>query len=187
VTSPPAPKRPISHQTARVAAGRHAAPAEGVSVMELASMLAGERFSDHPRSVCPVIAGLLRAYSDAVDDHRRQGLYGCAADAVGTRDSRATRRARLARCELELAVLRPPPLTPRTWRARVAHRLRRALPAWRTELLADVADALSLAEGGHQRALCLVRELSHIHVPPPPACGVRSGRHAADIPHRPTR
>jgi hypothetical protein len=27
-------------------------------------MLAGERFSDHPQAVCPVLAGLLRSYND---------------------------------------------------------------------------------------------------------------------------
>jgi hypothetical protein len=149
--------------------------------MELASMLAGERFSDRPRSVCPVIAGLLRAYNDAVDDGRRGDLYGPAAEAVGTRDSRATRRARLARCELELAVLRPPPLAPRTSRQRIARRLGRTLPGPREQLLADLAGALSLAEGGHRRALDLVRELIHLHVPPPPPCRVMSGLHRADV------
>jgi len=34
--------------------------------MELASMLAGEPFSDHPDSVCPTIAGFLRAYNEFV-------------------------------------------------------------------------------------------------------------------------
>jgi hypothetical protein len=66
--------------------------------MELASMLAGERFSDHPRSVCPVIAAFLRCYNDRVDDRRRQDLYQYAALAVGTRASRATRRARIELC-----------------------------------------------------------------------------------------
>ena len=66
--------------------------------MELASMLAGERFSDRPRSVCPVIAAFLRTYNDRVDDELRQDLYGFAAEAVGTRGDRATRRARAKLC-----------------------------------------------------------------------------------------
>ena len=49
-----------SHQTVRLGRGKHASPTDGVCVMELSSMLAGERFSDRPRSVCPVIASLLR-------------------------------------------------------------------------------------------------------------------------------
>ncbi len=64
--------------------------------MELSSMLAGEAFSDHPRSVCPVLAALLRAYNDRVDDSRRQALYPLASLAVGTRRGRHVeeRRAR---------------------------------------------------------------------------------------------
>jgi hypothetical protein len=53
--------------------------------MELASMLAGERFTDHPKSVCPTIAALLRAYNDALDADSRQDLYRFASEAVGTR------------------------------------------------------------------------------------------------------
>jgi hypothetical protein len=87
-----------SHQTVRLSRGKHRDPEHGVCVMELASMLAGERFSDHPRSVCPVIGAFLRAYNDRVDDARRQDLYVFAAEAVGTRSDRATRRRRLELC-----------------------------------------------------------------------------------------
>jgi hypothetical protein len=52
--------------------------------MELASMLAGEPFSDHPHSVSRPIAAFLRRYNDLVDDRRRQDLYRYAARAVGT-------------------------------------------------------------------------------------------------------
>ena len=61
-------------------------------------MLAGERFSDHPRSVCPVIAAFLRSYNDHVDDRRRQDLYDYAAQAVGIRGSRRTPRVRVELC-----------------------------------------------------------------------------------------
>lgn len=53
--------------------------------MELASMLAGERFSDRPASVCPVIGSILRAHNDTVDGALRGDLYRYAAEAVGTR------------------------------------------------------------------------------------------------------
>src|SRR5437764_4983871 len=76
---------PASHQTIRLGRGKHASPDEGACVMELASMLAGEPFSDHPESVCPVISTFLRSYNDAVDDRRRQDLYAYAARAVGSR------------------------------------------------------------------------------------------------------
>jgi hypothetical protein len=42
--------------------------------MELASMLAGERFSDRPRSVSRALAAFLRGYNDLLDDKRRQDL-----------------------------------------------------------------------------------------------------------------
>jgi hypothetical protein len=87
-----------SHQTVRLSPGRHPSPQSGACVMELASMLAGEPFTDHPRAVCPVIATVLRAYNDSVDDRRRQDLYRYAAASVGTRTS--DRGARLRRFEL---------------------------------------------------------------------------------------
>jgi hypothetical protein len=81
-----------THQTVRLGKGRHSSPDHGACVMELASMLAGESFTDHPRSVSPVIATFLRSYNDMVDDDRRQDLYRYAAEVVGTaRDERAER------------------------------------------------------------------------------------------------
>lgn len=38
-------------------------------------MLAGEKFSDHPATVSPVIAAFLRTYNDGLDDRRRQDLH----------------------------------------------------------------------------------------------------------------
>jgi hypothetical protein len=89
---------PTSHQTIRLSKGKHASPGEGACVMELASMLAGEPFSDRPASVCPVIAGFMRAYNDRVDDDRRQDLYRYAAEVVGTRGAPDVEHARERRC-----------------------------------------------------------------------------------------
>ena len=88
----------ISHQTVRLERGGHASPDRGMCVMELASVLAGEPFSDHPRAVCPVIASVLRAYNDRVDDERRQRLIPYAAEVVGTDAGREVRRLRAVRC-----------------------------------------------------------------------------------------
>jgi hypothetical protein len=74
-----------SFQTARLGIGSHDRPGAVVCVMELASMIAGERFSDRPVSVCPVIGAILRVYNDGLDDQRRADLYRYAAEAVGTR------------------------------------------------------------------------------------------------------
>jgi hypothetical protein len=75
-----------THQTVRMGRGRHDAPGPVVCVMELATMLAGERFGDRPAAVCPVLGSLLRTYNDQLDDARRQDLYRFAADCVGTRN-----------------------------------------------------------------------------------------------------
>ena len=88
---------PVSHQTIKLSRGRHSSPERGACVMELASMLAGEGFSDHPRSVSRPIASFLRAYNDLLDDRRREDLYGYAAQAVGTASSRPIEEARAGR------------------------------------------------------------------------------------------
>jgi hypothetical protein len=88
---------PVSHQTIKLGRGRHSSPEHGACVMELASMLAGEGFSDHPRSVSRPIASFLRGYNDLVDDRRREDLYRYAAQAVGTAGSAAVEDRRAAR------------------------------------------------------------------------------------------
>jgi hypothetical protein len=169
------PPRPASHQVVRLGRGSHLTPSRGACVMELASMLAGERFTDHPRSVCPVIASFLRAYNDAIDDERRQDLYRCAADVVGTRASRATERARILRCENELADV-DHRCAPKRLR-RAVRRVRSISPVWWvTGLLADLAGSLATSDDGHRRALALVDDLVDIAVPASPPCRLMSVR-----------
>jgi hypothetical protein len=67
--------------------------------MELASMLAGERFSDHPRAVCPVIAGFLRSYNDRVPASALPELYPLASVVVGSASTWRVRRRRLRRLQ----------------------------------------------------------------------------------------
>jgi hypothetical protein len=86
-----------SHQTVRLSAGKHSSPEEGACVMELASLLAGESFTDHPACVCPVIGSFLRAYNDSVGDERRQDLYGYVSMVVGSVASAEVERARAER------------------------------------------------------------------------------------------
>ena len=89
--------REPSFQTMQLARGKHSSPRHGACVMELASMLAGERFSDRPRSVSPVIAAFLRGYNDLVDDQRRQDLIRYASGAVETAASEEVECARATR------------------------------------------------------------------------------------------
>jgi hypothetical protein len=88
---------PVSYQTIKLSKGKHAGPEDGACVMELASMLAGEPFTDHPASVCPVIASFLRSYNDSIDERRRQSLYDYASKAVGSRGGLRVQEARAER------------------------------------------------------------------------------------------
>lgn len=90
------PARAPSHQTVRLARGRHRHAGEGACAMELASMLAGEHFTDHPRSVCPLIAALARVYNDRSDDERRQDLVAIASLSVDTAEEDPIQLRRLA-------------------------------------------------------------------------------------------
>jgi hypothetical protein len=85
----------VLHQTIKLSRGKHGSPRSGACVMELASMLAGEPFTDQPMTACPVIGGFMRAYNDACDDRRRQDLMPYASAVIGTRgdDELAERRA----------------------------------------------------------------------------------------------
>lgn len=146
-----------SHQTIRLSRGKHASPAEGACVMELASMLAGEAFSDHPVSVCPVIGAFLRTYNDSVEDHRRQDLYAYASKVVGSRASEAVERERQAHLERWTKEVR-----------RQRHR-RLRLPRWLNLLCAgaatDIQAAVAVYEvtrrgpAGHAQALALIDDL----------------------------
>jgi hypothetical protein len=70
--------------------GNHEPNSERGCVMEAASWLAGEPWSDHPRSVHPVIAQAARRVNDDIDDDKRQLLWPLVAASLGT-----ARRGRL--------------------------------------------------------------------------------------------
>jgi hypothetical protein len=88
---------PVSYQTIKLSKGKHTDPEDGACVMELASMLADEPFTDHPASVCPVIGSFLRSYNDSIDSQRRQALYEYASKVVGSRADAGIRQRRAAR------------------------------------------------------------------------------------------
>lgn len=78
----------------RLTPGRHRSPGDGACVVELASLLAGEEFSDRPDCVCPVIAAYLRAWNDRSAYAHRQRLAPYAERVVGSRSSAAVCRQR---------------------------------------------------------------------------------------------
>jgi hypothetical protein len=150
----------LNHQTVRLAKGKHTSPQRGVCVMELASMLAGEPFSDHPRSVAPSIGALLRGYNDIIDDVRRQDLYRFAADAIGTAGSVADERLRGRRLRAWTAEFSAPRgwWTVRKWLQ--ARRLRdddRENP--QTSALRVIHAVRSVSDETHAAVLALLDEL----------------------------
>lgn len=64
--------------------GQHRSRHEGMCAMEFAAYLAGERHSDSPRCVDPVLRGLLIGINDGVNDEQRQRLRPYIARALGT-------------------------------------------------------------------------------------------------------
>lgn len=82
----------------RLDAGRHDSPGEGACVVELASLMAREPFSDRPECVCPVIAAFLRGWNDRSAYADRQRLRPYAQRIVGTRAGRNVTRWRRDLC-----------------------------------------------------------------------------------------
>jgi hypothetical protein len=68
-----------------LARGRHRTPRSGACFMELASYLAGERWSDAPRCTDPHLAGLARMVNDTTSDAARPALAPMVPSVVGTR------------------------------------------------------------------------------------------------------
>jgi hypothetical protein len=158
---------PISYQTVRLARGRHQTPDQGACVMELASMLAVEPFSDHPQSVCPVIGAFLRAYNDGLPDDRRQDLFEYAAKIVDTASSRRIRRARARRSLMWFASEIPG--------ARRPSRLSLLMAGWTLGSVGRAAArAARSSSDAHQSALRLIDDLVEMG-------GPRTGRPSLDL------
>lgn len=63
--------------------GRHRSSRKGACFMEMASFLAGERWSDHPTCTHPVLATLARCVNDMLDEAHRQRLVTMIPEVVG--------------------------------------------------------------------------------------------------------
>lgn len=66
-----------------LSSGRHRNPRKGACFMEMASYLAGERWSDHPRCTHPLLAALARETNDRLGDDARQALVPLIPSVVG--------------------------------------------------------------------------------------------------------
>lgn len=67
--------------------GKHRTPRSGACFMEMASVLAGERWSDQPQCTHPLLAGLARLVNDSISDVRRRELVELIPSVVGVRGS----------------------------------------------------------------------------------------------------
>ncbi len=160
----------LPHQTIHLDPGRHLSPDGGMCVVELASVLSGEPFSDHPRRVCPVIAAFLRTYNDRVDVLRRQDLIPYAARIVDSVADRESERRRAALCVAWVADRQPHGLSYRFWRLRRIARGRGARYLPERELAAAWA-ARSFSPhdaGAHVSALELLDRLLAVGAPDDP-------------------
>ncbi|WP_277213560.1 hypothetical protein [Isoptericola croceus] len=63
--------------------GKHRNPKKGACFMELASFLAGERWSDHPQCTHPLLAMLARAVNDLTSDEARPRLSTMIPSVIG--------------------------------------------------------------------------------------------------------
>jgi hypothetical protein len=167
----------VSHQTIKLSKGKHSSPRDGACVMELASMLAGEKFTDHPESVCPAIGSFLRAYNDAVEDDRRQDLYAYASQVVGTRSCDEVERARAQRL-LQWAAARQS----RRWTRVLPPALRSIGSGRRPPIDACGTHAVRSirrhSDATHAEVLALIDELIAIGAPAPDATAPASAERA---------
>src|SRR5665647_74646 len=63
--------------------GKHRNPRRGACFMEMASFLAGERWSDHPACTHPMLADLARLVNDIVTDRMRPRLIPLIPSVIG--------------------------------------------------------------------------------------------------------
>jgi hypothetical protein len=100
-----------------LASGSHLDETDGACLMEFASILAGERFSDRPRCSDPVLADLVRAVNDGMSPDGRQALAATAPSIVGlVGDDRIAPAVVAAAADVALA--HEPPSRWSAWRLR---------------------------------------------------------------------
>ncbi|HEX6683612.1 MAG TPA: hypothetical protein VF062_12495 [Candidatus Limnocylindrales bacterium] len=79
--------------------GKHRSPRSGACFMEMASLLAGQRWSDHPACTHPLLAALARYVNDYTSDAGRQRLAPLIPSVIGLTSDDLRVDARIAlRC-----------------------------------------------------------------------------------------
>jgi hypothetical protein len=170
----------------RLAPGAHSSPHEGVCVVELASVIAGEKFSDRPSCVCPLIGAFLRGWNDRAPHAQRQRLSPYAARIVGSRGNRRVTRQRRDIClewagaDLSHGVLRRL-LTRAGVRIRIAVFCGVSAAVRPNEGAGDYTSRVAAARGDPERAFELLDTLLAVgeeHRPSPRAATANGNGHA---------
>ena len=88
-------RRTVDFDLLTLKAGNHSTFDDGACLLEAASYIAGEPFSDHPECVCPVLGVFGRSWNDALDDESRDRLLKpFIPKLIGTRSTLAVQDAR---------------------------------------------------------------------------------------------
>jgi hypothetical protein len=156
----------------RLEPGSHRSPADGVCIVELASMIGGEPFSDRPECVCPVIAAFLRGWNDRAGYFDRQRLRPYAHRVVGTGGYRRISRIRRDLClRWAGADLGAGPLRRALARAAMRVRIAWAVGLWQairlTEGAGTYAARTCFASGGADQAFELLERMLEVGAEPP--------------------
>ncbi len=172
----------VNVDSVRLDPGAHRSPRDGVCLLELASLMAGERFSDRPRCACVVIAAFLRDWNDRSGYAQRQHLRPYARRVIRSRTRRSGTHRRRDVCLIWAGAD-----LSGNW---VNRALRRIAMRLRILAILGIRPALRLNEGAGQLAarvvfsqydsetgLMLVDELLEIGSPDEPhAVAERDGR-----------
>jgi hypothetical protein len=151
----------------RLEPGSHRSPDEGVCVVELASMIAGEPFTDRPRCVDRVIGAFLRGWNDRAGYADRQRLYPYACRVVGTGGYGRVSRIRRDRClSWSGANLDRGPIGRLAARLRMRARIAWSVGLWPAFRLREGAGAYAarqcFARGGSEEAFALLDDLLEV-------------------------
>jgi hypothetical protein len=138
----------VNLDSVRLDPGAHRSPRDGVCLMELASLMAKEKFSDRPRCACVVISAFLRDWNDRSGHAQRQHLRPYAGRVIGSRSHRSVTHRRRDVCLIWSGAN-----LSGNW---VSRAIRRTAMRLRIVALVGVRPALRLNEGAGQLAARVV-------------------------------
>lgn len=138
----PADKSPVPEGLPDPRPYGHLGPDDGACLMETASVLAAQPFTDSPRTTDPALAALARTVNDAVGDGARHRLLPLAADLAAARPAQRTFTPSLVADVLRAARAVRPSARWLASRERRCRRRAQRLAGAAPEFFADLCDAV---------------------------------------------